>query len=263
MRLDDYDAILCDLDGCLISGDRVLPGARALLAHAGERLIILSNNSTDTPATLAARLAGIGLDAPPSRIVLAGTAALDLLAQEGDVRLCLYGSPALGDHARALGLTLERQTPSHVLLTRDERFSYRDLQACIGQLRRGARLLVANPDESHPGPGGDPVPETGSLLAAIRSVLPDLAYTVIGKPEPGLYRQALARLPHAARRILAIGDNPATDGAGARRMGLDCALVGPRAERYADLEAFLEEAVIRTAPRGLLAASQHDPRSLG
>lgn len=56
MRLDDYDAILCDLDGCLISGDRVLPGAGALLDLAGDRLVILSNNSTDTPATLSLRL---------------------------------------------------------------------------------------------------------------------------------------------------------------------------------------------------------------
>ena len=72
---------------------------------------------------------------------------------------------------------------------------------------------------------------------------------MIGKPEPGLYHEALARLPRTARRILAIGDNPATDGAGARRMGLDCALVGPLAERYPDLEALLEEAVIRTDPR--------------
>ena len=172
MRLDDYDAILCDLDGCLISGDRVLPGARALLAHAGERLIILSNNSTDTPATLAARLAGIGLDAPPRRIVLAGTAALDLLAQKGDVRLCLYGSPALGDHARALGLTLERQTPSHVLLTRDERFF---LSRPAGLYRPAAPRRAASggePGRKPPRPRGDPVPETGSLLAAIRSVLP-------------------------------------------------------------------------------------------
>lgn len=241
MRLDDYDAILCDLDGCLISGTRVLPGAQALIARAGARLIILSNNSTDTPASLSQRLAAMGLEAPAERIVLAGTAALDHLAQEGKVRLCLYGSAALTAHARGLGLTLDRERPSHVLLTRDEDFAYGDLKACVGFLRGGARLLVANPDESHPGPQGEPVPETGSLLAAILSVLPGLEYTVIGKPEAGLYRHAMARLPAGARRLLAIGDNPATDGVGAERLGLDYVLIGPLSDRYRDLDALLAE----------------------
>lgn len=242
MQLEDYDAILCDLDGCLVSGPRVLPGAEALLARAGARLIVLSNNSTDTPATLSARLAGMGLAVPAGRIVLAGTAALEALAREREVRLCLYGSPALHRHAIGLGLQLDRQRPSHVLLTRDERFSYADLRRCVGMLRRGARLLVANPDESHPGPDGDPVPETGSLLAAIRSVLPGLDYTVIGKPEPGLYHHALARLPAGRRRVLAIGDTPATDGAGAARLGFDLLLVGPLSARYPDLAAVWEPA---------------------
>ena len=63
MWLDRYRALLCDLDGCLVAGDRLLPGARELAGLAGERLWILSNNSTDTPQSLSARLAGLGLDA--------------------------------------------------------------------------------------------------------------------------------------------------------------------------------------------------------
>jgi len=51
MLLASYDGFLCDLDGCLISGSTVLPGAKALLDYAGDRLIIISNNSTDTPTT--------------------------------------------------------------------------------------------------------------------------------------------------------------------------------------------------------------------
>ncbi|MFN3273220.1 MAG: HAD-IIA family hydrolase [Paracoccus sp. (in: a-proteobacteria)] len=235
MRLDDYDAFLCDLDGCLISGSVVLPGAQELLDYAGDRLIILSNNSTDTPDTLSARLNMLGLRAPAARIVLAGTAALDHLAQLPDMRLRLYGSDALRSYAERLGLSLEDHDPTHVLLTRDEGYDYNDLRDTLGLLVNGARLFIANPDESHPGADGAPVPETGSLLAAILSILPDLPYTVIGKPEAGLYLAALARLPDTLRRVLAIGDNPKTDAAGARRLGLDCALVGPRHGTWSDL----------------------------
>ncbi|QOL80515.1 HAD-IIA family hydrolase [Pseudooceanicola spongiae] len=239
MHLDAYDGFLCDLDGCLISGTTVLPGAKALLDYAGDRLIILSNNSTDTPATLSARLKQLGLSAPPERIVLAGTAALDHLAQIGGVRLRLYASADLRAYAQPLGLSLDSAEPTHVLLTRDETFGYSDLRDVIALLARGAELFVANPDESHPGPDGMPVPETGSLLAAVLSVLPDLRYTVIGKPEAGLYHAALVRLSGDPRRVLAIGDNPKTDAAGAARLGFDCALVGADHGEWTDLDHFL------------------------
>ncbi len=68
-----YRAILCDLDGCLVSGETVLPGAQAFVEGAGARLMVLSNNSTDTGASLSARLARGGLAVAPARIVLAGS----------------------------------------------------------------------------------------------------------------------------------------------------------------------------------------------
>ena len=241
MLLDGYDAFLCDLDGCLISGSTVLPGALALLDYAGDRLIILSNNSTDTPRTLSARLQQLGLRAPPERIVLAGTAALDRLAQTPDVRLRLYGSADLCAYADDLGLVQDDADPTHVLLTRDERYDYAALRQTLGFLVGGAQLFVANPDESHPGADGAPVPETGSLLAAILSVLPDLPYTIIGKPERGLYHAALQRLPGDVRRILAIGDNPRTDAVGAARLGLDCALIGASHGEWLDLQHLVDE----------------------
>jgi ribonucleotide monophosphatase NagD (HAD superfamily) len=61
MWLDRYRGLLCDLDGCLVAGGRLLPGARDLVAYARDRLVIVSNNSTDTPATLAAKLARLAL----------------------------------------------------------------------------------------------------------------------------------------------------------------------------------------------------------
>lgn len=238
---DDFDAILCDLDGCLVSGSQLMPGARELVDLVADRLVILSNNSTDTPATLAQRLARMGLNVHPHRIVLAGVAALEQLVSDGEeVRLCLYGSQALHDHARLLGLQLDRAKPSHVLLTRDEAFRYRDLADCVRFLREGAQLVVANGDRSHPGPHASaPVPETGSLLAAILAVLPGQSHRVIGKPEASLYLRALARFPTVPHRVLAIGDNPETDGAGAARYGYECVIVGPQSASFPDIAAVL------------------------
>ncbi|MGE3651366.1 MAG: HAD-IIA family hydrolase [Reyranellaceae bacterium] len=241
MWLDRYQALLCDLDGCLLAGDRVLPGALDLAAYAGDRLWIISNNSTDTPETLSTRLAGLGLQVPAARIVLAGATAIEQLASAGPgVRVCVYGSEAIETFARAAGLLLDAERPDVVLLTRDERFDYPQLNRAIRQIARGARLVVANRDAAHPGADGRPVAETGALLAALRACLPGLRYREIGKPSTAMYRAILARLGLEAASILAIGGNPATDGEGARRMGMDCAIVGPsHATHGQDLAALL------------------------
>ncbi len=206
MRPENYDAVLCDLDGCLVSGAVVLPGAQDLLRRAGGRLTILTNNSTDTPTSLSNRLSGMGLAVPPDRIVLAGTAAVDHLAAQPGVRVRLFGSAVLQGYASASGLTLVKEGPTHVLLAKDTSFSFGDLHEVISLLSSGVCLVVANPDVSYPGPDGLPVPETGSCLAAVLSILPDLSYEVIGKPEPRLYEAALRRYPGPTGRVLAIGD---------------------------------------------------------
>ncbi|GGA82653.1 hypothetical protein GCM10011385_41100 [Nitratireductor aestuarii] len=73
-------AVLADLDGCLISGSTVLPGAAELVRRTGERLWIVSNNSSDTAQTLSVRLSHMGLQVPAERIFLAGEQAVRELA---------------------------------------------------------------------------------------------------------------------------------------------------------------------------------------
>lgn len=221
MNLDCYKAILCDLDGCLVSGDRVLPGARTLLDRAGDRLFIVSNNSTDTADSLSARLARLGLNVKADRIFLAGVGAVEhVAARHPGRRINLFGSHPLLQHALSRGLHLDSRTPETVVLTRDVTFSYAKLTVLLDNLRSGAELVVANPDLIHPGSDGEPVPETGSLLRWVSACLPDLSLTLVGKPEPTLFRQILDHADLSPEDCVCVGDNPDTDGEGARRMGI-------------------------------------------
>ena len=227
VQLDRYDAILCDIDGCLIAGETVLAGARDLVARFGARLIAVSNNSTDTPRTLAARLARIGLPIPAERIVLAGVTAVDrIAARMPGARLALYGSAHLAAHARAQALILDDREADIVLLTRDIDFTYARLERVVALLQAGARLVVANIDATHPAADGGLVPETGALLGAITTCLPGLTYDVIGKPEAPLFDIALEKARTRPDRAILIGDNPATDGEGAHRIGMAFAAIG-------------------------------------
>jgi HAD superfamily hydrolase (TIGR01450 family) len=227
MWLDRYRGLLCDLDGCLVMGGKVLPGARELVAYARERLIVVSNNSTDTPVTLAAKLERLNLPIAPERIVLAGATAVEFLAGTArQARVAIYGAPTIVRYARSLGLAVDDDRPHFVLLARDRHFSYARLHRLVRQIERGADLIVSNLDIAHPGPGGARVLETGVLLAAVEACLPGLKYQAIGKPLSTLYQVAMQRFSAARDECIAIGDNPATDLEGAQRMSLPCLLVG-------------------------------------
>ena len=191
MWLDRYRGLLCDLDGCLTLAGRPLPGARDLVSYAGERLVIISNNSTETPETLASKVARIGLPVPPDRIVLAGATAVEQLAASAPrAGVAIYGSSSIIDYAKSLGLGIDHRRPDFVVLTRDVRFSYARLHRIVRQIEQGAALVVSNLDISHPGAAGGRIFETGVLLAAVRACLPAMTFHAVGKPAATLTRRA-------------------------------------------------------------------------
>ena len=227
--LADAATVLIDVDGCLTAGGRALPGAADFLAACGSRAIIVSNNSTDTPQTMAGAFARLGLAVDPSRIMLAGAVMIETLRTEWPQEtVCLVSAEGLRTHAADRGIRLVEERAGILALARDTGFTYDRLRHAARQLHAGARLVAANPDLTHPDSDGGPVPETGALLAAVRACAPHVEPTIIGKPEPRLFKAALAAARAAPHNAVMVGDNPDTDGAGARRLGMGAILVGPK-----------------------------------
>lgn len=223
MRNLEVDArgYLIDLDGTLVSGQTVLQDARWLLNAVAGRFVLVSNNAEHTPSQLSRMLQTIGLAVDADRIILAGTCAIDrIAAEQPGASLLLLASPALRSYARRKGLHLDAARPDVVLVARDRQFSYAKLAAAVSALADGARFVVAAPDLSHPGADGKPVPETGALAAAIIACAGERDYTVIGKPERALFEMGCRRLGIDFSDAVMIGDNPQTDGLGARRLGM-------------------------------------------
>jgi HAD superfamily hydrolase (TIGR01450 family) len=225
--------LILDLDGTLIRGHEVIPGAAELLARWPGRYVVVSNNSTDTAAGLAPRLQALGLPVPAEALVLAGEQALRHIARDHPrTRLLLCGSEALQACAAGLGLALVSRDADLVLLARDLSFSYATLQALTRELARGAALMVSNGDLTHPGPRGSLVPETGALLQAVQACAPGVRPRILGKPAPMLFEEGLRRLELPPEDVTVIGDNARTDALGAVRLGMAYLLVGE--SPYAD-----------------------------
>lgn len=143
---------IVDLDGTLVHGRRAIAGAAELLALIAGRFVVLSNNSTHQCGTLARELAASGLPVSAGDIVLAGAAAVELLARESPgARVMMLAGRELQALARELGLRPVAERPDIVLLARDLRFSYARLRRAANAVRAGAALVAANPDATHPG----------------------------------------------------------------------------------------------------------------
>lgn len=226
--LRGYGSFLVDLDGTLMQAGELAPGAARFLRRHGARSIIVSNNSADDAAIVADRLAASGAALDCSRILLAGEMAVRCLAERfPGAQAMIIGSENLQDLAERAGFRRQARSPDLVLVGRDESFDYRRLAAAANAVRGGAKLFATNPDLSHPGRGETLVPETGALLAAIGAAAGRGAECVFGKPDPAMLLEGLRRLGGEPESALVIGDNPLTDGAGAARAGLACAIVGP------------------------------------
>ncbi|MFZ2979541.1 MAG: HAD family hydrolase, partial [Sphingobium sp.] len=73
-------------------GSRLVPGARTLLQRHGDRIVILSNNSTHLPEDFSRILQQAGVHIPAERIVLAGAEAVRWTSQDKHARVMLLGS---------------------------------------------------------------------------------------------------------------------------------------------------------------------------
>ncbi len=221
--------VLADWDGCLAFGDEMSDAGATFAETVSDRLVILSNNSTATPAEFTKKLVRAGVQLTQNRIKLAGAETLQFLAEHhADEDVMLVASDEMHAMASDLALRITRENPSIVALLRDVAFSYSTLASITAAISHGASLIVSNIDHAHPGPGGLPIPETGALLASVKRAakLSSDQVTVIGKPEPLLFERAAWALKLAPSDCVMIGDNPETDGLGAQKLGMPCILVG-------------------------------------
>ena len=122
----------------------------------------------------------------------------------------------------------------YVICGMDRGLSWDKLATASLNIRAGAKFLGTNPDTTLPTELGQ-THGNGAILAALQTAT-GVAPTVIGKPEPIMYQQAMALLGVDPAETVAIGDRLETDIRGAIRAGLRSLLVLSGISTEADLE---------------------------
>ena len=222
--VDAYGCVLFDIDGVVRLGPRPIEGAGAAVAAIAARGIAVgyvTNNSSATPADMAANLQAVGVDANAEQIMTSALAAAALL--EPATRCLMIGMEGLAESLRGRGCVLvdDPGEAEAVVIGFDRSLQWDDLRRATLALRAGARFLATNDDPTFPSPEGL-WPGNGAIVAALERSSGRSA-EVAGKPHAPLLLAAAARC--GADPVLLVGDRHSTDIAGGAALGWDTALV--------------------------------------
>lgn len=241
----NYTTYLLDLDGVIYRGEQRLPGARELvewLDATGRQTLYLSNNSLATPEEVAAKLARLGMPRPEGRVLTAGWAAVQLVAQRiPGGRVYIVAMPSIEALAERAGLRPvwrggeDGPRPDAVLVGLDRSLTYERLRRAMHAVLDGAKFFAVNRDPRLPVEGTFD-PGTGSIVAALEYAT-GLRAEMIGKPAPGIVIESMRLLGAAPEGVLMVGDGLDLDIPAGKAAGVATALVLTGLTTKAQVEA--------------------------
>ncbi len=230
MSLDAIRNLIVDMDGVLWRGDQPLPGMLRFfetVRRLGIRFVLATNNASKSGEEYLAKLHRFGVQVVLDEVLTSPQATAAYLAQHApEARVFVIGEPGLAAELRTKGLQVVNDQPeraTHVVVGWDRTLTYDKLaEACL-LIRRGAVFIGTNPDVTYPSERGI-VPGNGATLAALRAST-DVEPLIIGKPQPEMMLQAMARMGGSPENTAVIGDRLDTDILGGQNAGLTTLLV--------------------------------------
>ncbi len=218
---------LIDMDGVIVRGSELIPGADQFLARLqarGIKFLILTNNPMYTPIDLLHRLQRIGVNLTTDHLYTSAMATADFLSrQKPHGTAFVIGESGLTQALYEVGYVLTDHAPDYVVVGETTSLSYERLTHAVRLVTEGARLIATNPDPSGPGEGGL-VPACGAIAAFIESATGVTPYFV-GKPNALMMRHALRFLNEHSENAIMVGDRMDTDIRVGTEAGLETVLV--------------------------------------
>jgi NagD protein len=249
--MEQIQNYLIDMDGVLISGDTVIPGAIQFVERLNDsqgKYLVLTNNPIYTPKDLAHNLQKMGLEIPPELIFTSAMATSQFLQkQRPNGTAYVIGESGLTSAMHEAGYIITEHDPDYVVLGETNAFSLENLTKAMRLIIDGARFVATNPDPSGPTEMGI-VPACGAVAAMIEKAT-GVEPFFIGKPNPLMVRTALNYLGVHSEETIIVGDRMDTDIIGGVQNGMDSILVltgvtkPEQIERYSYIPTYVFDSV--------------------
>ncbi|MFH8897467.1 HAD-IIA family hydrolase [Streptomyces coeruleorubidus] len=229
--MESVRAVLVDIDGVLTLSWRPLPGAVEALREirdAGLAVLLVTNTTSRTRASIAGTLADAGFPVSAEDILTAPAATASHLAERcPGARCALLNS---GDIAEDLDGVIvidpadSGAVPDVVLVGgAGPEFGYAALDRAFGHLQRGARLVAMHRNLYWRTAEGLRL-DSGAFLAGLEQAA-RVEAEITGKPARAFFEAALARLGASAGEAVMVGDDVESDVLAAQRAGITGVLV--------------------------------------
>lgn len=250
--LDRYDGLLLDAFGVLVDGAGALPGAAELVAELARRrtpFLIVTNDASRLPVTVATRFARFGIAVDAGDVLTSGQLLSGYFRERGlgGARCLVLGTEDSESYVEEAGGVVCPLDPDGeyqvIAVCDDDGYPFLEgLNAALSVAFRALdralpiHLVLPNPDIVFPAGGGRFGFTSGAVALLLEAALarryPErtIAFDRLGKPHRPLFDAAADRL--GSRRLLMIGDQLETDIAGARRAGMDAALLVTGVSRW-------------------------------
>jgi len=218
---------LIDMDGVLISGRKIIPGADQFidkLSALNIKFLVLTNNSMYTPGDLAHRLRSMGLNITKEQIFTSALATARFLrGQKPAGNAYVIGESGLTEAIHDAGYILTNIEPDYMVLGETFAYNFEHIKMAVRLVIQGARFIATNPDANGPSDGGL-VPACGAMAALIEKASGRSPF-FIGKPNPIMIRSALNYLGVHSENTVMVGDRMDTDILAGTESGLETILV--------------------------------------
>ena len=212
-KIREKNAFICDMDGVIYHGNKILDGVSEFvnwLQENEKRFVFLTNSPERTPHELSMKLKRIGLDVGAEHFYTSAMAtAAFLSSQSPDCTAYVIGEAALSKALYDSRIYMNDVNPDYVVVGETRTYSFEKIEKAIELVNKGAKLIGTNPDISGPTERGV-MPATGALISPIEMATGKKAYFV-GKPNPLMLRHGMNRLKCHSEDIAFIGDRMDTD----------------------------------------------------
>lgn len=233
--LSTVDGLLIDIDGVLMIGDEVIPGATAVIDTLRARKIpfrFMTNTTIYCRYTLLEHLNARGFHVSLDELYTATYIAAQYL-RERNARS--YFPLLLPDaQLEFAGIDVDEQKPEYVVVgDMGASFTFSRLNRAFRALLNGATLIALHKKRHWRTPDGLFL-DAGPFVMALEYAAETTAI-VVGKPSEAYFKMVLDDLGLPPERVAMIGDDIEIDVRGAKRMGIQGWLVKTGRFRKEDL----------------------------
>jgi HAD superfamily hydrolase (TIGR01458 family) len=219
--------VLLDIDGVLVVSWKPIPGAveaMRRLREMGPAIRFLTNTTSRSRADVARLLRDAGISVDDDEILTAAVATAAYLARNYPNARCLLLNEGPQDDLGDVELVIPGEPADVVVVgSAGPSFSWEALNLAARTLVDGADLVAMHGTASWMTDRGLSV-DGGAYSAALERAT-GCRPTVVGKPAPTMFREALASMRVEATDAIMVGDDLANDVLAAQKTGLHGVLV--------------------------------------